>query len=78
MPTILKWRAFRIIINIKDHGPAHVHVVGSDCQVLIEIESLATRNVIGFKPREIQILKDLVAMEREFLMTKWRQYHGKK
>jgi hypothetical protein len=66
---------FRIIINIKDHRPAHVHCVGPGIYVIIEI---ATEEVIrnkGVSQKDIKRLQSIIAQNSDVLMNEWRHYH---
>ncbi len=75
MPTIFIIGPFKIIINTKDHRPAHVHCVGPGIYVIIEI---ATQEVIrnkGVSQKDIKRLQSIIAQNSDVLMTEWRRYH---
>lgn len=75
IPTIFAIGPFRIIINTKDHRPAHVHCVGPGIFVIIEI---ATQEVIrnkGVSPKDIKRLQVIIEENKDVLMNEWRHYH---
>ena len=75
MPTIFVIGPFKIIINTKDHRPAHVHCVGPGIFVIIEI---ATQEVIrnkGVSQKDIKRLQLFIEENRDVLMNEWRHYH---
>lgn len=37
MPTVLRFDGLRVVICPNDHLPGHVHVVGADCEAVIEL-----------------------------------------
>lgn len=37
MPTLARFGALRIAMYAEDHNPPHVHVLGPDLEVLVEI-----------------------------------------
>jgi hypothetical protein len=75
MPTIFVIGPFKIIINTKDHRPAHVHCVGPGVSVVIEI---ATQEIIrnkGVSQKDIKRLIEFIRESQEVLMNEWRHYH---
>lgn len=77
MPTVLRERGFRFVINTDDHTPAHVHVFGGGHEMVIEFEEdVRIRNNWGFNRREQAIAKLIVIDNQEYLMLEWRRIHG--
>ena len=75
IPTIFIIGSFKIIINTKDHRPAHVHCVGPGIFVIIEI---ATQEVIRNKnvsSKDIKRLQIIIEENKDVLMNEWRHYH---
>lgn len=64
---------YRLELRERDHGPAHVHLVGGDVDVLIELATLATRGrwPAGLK----QEVMDWVQANRDELWEIWRKWH---
>jgi hypothetical protein len=75
MPTVFVIGPFRIVINTKDHRPAHVHCVGPGIFVIIEI---VTQEVIRNRDvslKDIKRLKEFIQQNQDVLMNEWRHYH---
>jgi Domain of unknown function (DUF4160) len=56
MPTILRIDGLRIAIYPNDHPPAHVHVIGADFEIVINLSAMEIRESIGcpeFRARDI-------------------------
>ncbi len=73
--TIFIIGSFKIIINTKDHRPAHVHCVGPGIFVIIEI---TTQEVIRNKDvssKDIKRLQIIIEENKDVLMNEWRHYH---
>jgi hypothetical protein len=77
--TILRSGAFRIVIFVDDHQPAHVHVYG-DGEAKI---NLTGQNgspelvwVVGMKRSEIRRAMALVLENRDALLARWKEIHG--
>lgn len=75
MPTIFDIGPFRIIINTKDHRPAHVHCVGPGIFVIIEIATQEVTRNKGVSQKDIKRLQVIVAENKDVLMNEWRHYH---
>lgn len=76
MPTILWFAAYRVMINTKDHKPAHVHCVGPDRMIKIAIESLETLANEGVSSKDERRLKEYLGKHTDVLMNEWRRIHG--
>ena len=64
MPTVLRFAGLRAVIYPNDHRPAHVHVIGNDCEAVFNLNCPAgpveLRENYGFSRREIgQIEKNV-------------------
>ena len=75
MPTIFVIGPFRIIINTKDHRPAHVHCVGPGIFVIIEIVTQEVIRNKGVSTKDIKRLKEFIQESQDVLMNEWRHYH---
>jgi hypothetical protein len=75
MPTIFLIGPYKIVINIKDHRPAHVHCIGPGVTVLIEV---LTQDVVrnkGVSSKDVKRLQGFIEENKEVLMNEWRRYH---
>ena len=77
MPTLLRERGFRFVINTDDHPPAHVHVLHGRDEMVLEFETeIRIRDNWGFNRREQAIAKLIVIENVEELRLAWRRIHG--
>ena len=76
MPTILRVDGLRIVIYPNDHPPAHVHVIGPDWEVVVNLVGMKVREIIGGGDLEARCAFDIVQENRIVLMDAWRSIHG--
>ncbi len=67
---------FKIVIPTNDHEPKHIHVFkGDDNYAKVEIETLkVVRSYL--KKNELMKAVDIIKMNQEFLVQKWREITG--
>lgn len=71
MPTVLRERGFRFVINTDDHPPAHVHVKHGQEEMVINFEAdIRIRDNWGFNRRDQAIAKLIVIENVEMLKLK--------
>ena len=75
MPTILRSVGLRVVIYPNDHPPAHVHVIGPDWEVVINLIGLEVREVIDGSDRDARRALRLVSDNRVTLLNAWRRIH---
>lgn len=64
---------YRLEVRERDHGPAHVHLVGGGFDVIIDLASLETD---GEWPRGLRAeVLAWVAAHRDKLMKEWQKWH---
>lgn len=80
MPTVLRFGAFRVVIYLNDHRPAHVHVRGRGSQAIFNLncpagppELFAQR---GLSSAEIGVIKRGLSANLQFLCEAWKDIHG--
>jgi hypothetical protein len=76
MPTILRLDGLRIVVYPNDHRPEHVHVIGPDWEVVIDLISLDIREAVGCAERAARCALRLAVEHRETLLEAWRRIHG--
>jgi hypothetical protein len=76
MPTLLRIEGLRVVIYPNDHPPAHVHVIGPDWEVVINLTGLSIREVINGGEREARRAMQIVSENRDLLLDAWRAIHG--
>ena len=64
------------MIYPNDHQPAHVHVLGPDWVVVINLIGPVVREVINCSEREARRALRLVTTHKNELMGAWKRIHG--
>ena len=80
MPTVLRYSAYRVVIYTNDHRPAHVHVVGPNCEAVFRLHCPVgppeLRESMGLAVEEINRIAAYVQAELAMLCHSWRTIHG--
>lgn len=82
MPTVLRIARFRVVIFLppREHQPPHVHVRNAEGEVVIELRSPGTpqmiRDAVGMRNRDVVTAFRIVGAHTEYLLERWREYHG--
>lgn len=80
MPTILTIFGLRVVIYPNDHRPAHVHVIGRNCEAVFKLHCpkgpLELRENYGFSRPELTKIERALAAELATLCLAWRNLHG--
>jgi Domain of unknown function (DUF4160) len=79
MITVLRSGAFRIVIFVDDHEPAHVHVFGDGEAKINLVGNEGAPELIwavGMKRTEIRRAMGIVVDSRDALLSRWREIHG--
>ena len=76
MPTIVTYGSFKISIIPGDHKPAHVHCVGPDVWVKIEIRTGKVIRNKGVGSQDVRKLQDEIEKYKDVLLKEWRRYCG--
>ena len=78
MPVVLRHAGFAVSVLLppREHGPAHVHVRLNDAWVAVSLSPVSVKAVSGM--RDVDIIKAIRLVEGnlDFLVEKWRLYHG--
>lgn len=75
MSTLQRFRnnKYRLEVRERDHGPAHVHLVGGGYDVLIDLANLESD---GPWPRGLRIeVLAWVEQHRDDLFKEWKKWH---
>jgi hypothetical protein len=75
MVVVLRSGAFRIVIYLDDHEPAHVHVFG-DGEAKIDLAGPRVLHQRGMSKKELGRALTLVRENRALLLDAWRRMHG--
>jgi Domain of unknown function (DUF4160) len=64
---------FRLELRERDHGPPHVHLVGGEFDVLVELGSL---KCTGRWPRGLRAeVLEWITQHHDELMEEWQRWH---
>lgn len=80
VPTILRFRGFRIMIYTEDHTPIHVHAVKGKEVVIFELD--CEKRVVRVRGRTrvravtVRRLKKFVGDNLTLLCEAWKELHG--
>jgi hypothetical protein len=81
VPTVLRIGSFRVVIYPNDHRPAHVHVIGADCEALFILDCPAgkvrLRENYGFARRELTSVEKTLAEHFDELCQAWKEIHDR-
>lgn len=80
MATLLRFGSWRVMLYTRDHGPAHVHVVGPEGRARVALNCPDGPAVpIDGRGIDAATLKQaitLIGNELERLCREWRSIHG--
>lgn len=66
-------KKYRLELRERDHGPAHVHLVGGEIDVIIYLDSLLSE---GKWPKGMrQEVLDWIKQHQQQLTEDWNQWH---
>jgi len=79
MSTVDRIGGLRVVIYPNDHRPAHVHVIGSDCEAVFKLNCPEgppeLRENYGFPDSELSKIKTALAERIAHLCAEWRRIH---
>jgi hypothetical protein len=80
MPTVLSLYGLRVVVYPNDHRPAHVHVMGRDCEAVFNLNCpggpTALRENYGFSLRELNRIAAHLDAQAWYLCQQWKDVHG--
>jgi hypothetical protein len=75
MPTVKRFNNCKITVYIGDHNPPHFHIVGTDCDAMVEIDTM--RVIRGVLPKALDALNWAKAND-EIIRAEWERCNGRK
>ncbi len=77
VPSIY-FKQLRIAIYTNDHSPPHVHVLGSDWEIKINLTDPPSLISIIGNPKRYEVRKSLlgVSLHLSVLQKMWKKYHA--
>ncbi len=80
VPTVLRFDGCRVVIYPNDHRPAHVHVIGSDCEAVFHLNCpdgpVELREDYGAALRQIKSFERELMKNLSQLCKVWEKIHG--
>jgi hypothetical protein len=77
MPTVLRSGPYRIYFVSHDLAePPHVHVDRDDASAKFWLQPVALARNLGFSPRELRALEQLVLENQDTFLKAWNEYFG--
>ena len=69
MPTVLRKKGFRFVINTDDHEPPHVHVFKAGEHVAIDLTVIQIRKVRGMSKANVGKAVEIAEDQQAFLLS---------
>ena len=77
MPTVLRIAGHRFFFfSNESYEPPHVHVETGDSYAKFWLDPVALCLSIGYNPRELRSLRELVESHTDLFLEKWHEYFG--
>ena len=77
MPTVLRLNGYRFYFySHEPNEPPHVHVDRDGCSLKAWLEPVAMAKNVGFRPREISSIINMVRQHQGNLLKAWHGYFG--
>ncbi len=79
MPELFRIFGMKFFFYSLEHEPIHVHVRNADglakFNVVPTIELIEAR---GIKPKDLVLAEAMIQERKDFIISKWIEFHGKK
>ncbi|MSQ27475.1 MAG: DUF4160 domain-containing protein [Dehalococcoidia bacterium] len=77
MPTVLRVGPYRVYFNSHDTSePPHVHVDSDALSARFWLRPVSMAKNVGFSPRELRTLDELIAVHQHSLLEAWHESFG--
>jgi hypothetical protein len=80
MPTVWKFAGFRVAVYPNDHRPAHVHVIGADCEAIFNLHCpngpVELRESYGCSSADLRRIAAELNDHLTELCRAWEKIHG--
>lgn len=78
MPTIFIVFGLKFFFYSIEHLPVHIHVRNADGEAKFEIIPVRLISNKGLKPKDVKLAESIIEENKELLIEKWHEYHGRK
>jgi hypothetical protein len=75
MTTILRFKNFKVVIFENDHAPEHVHILGPDFELKINLNDCECYYSRGVNRVTVGRMEKFVKKNQEFLLETWSAIH---
>jgi len=77
MPTVFKERGYKSYFYSQEaNEPPHVHVDKAGYSAKFWLEPVSMARNIGFSPKELRDIREMVETSRNILLEAWHGYFG--
>jgi hypothetical protein len=80
VPTVLRFGGFRFVIYPNDHRPAHVRVIGAECEAVFDLHCAEgpceLRESYRFSKSAIRRIEKQINQQIDDLCVAWEAIHG--
>lgn len=77
MPTLFIIFGLRFFFYSNEHLQIHIHVRNADGEAKFEVEEVKLVSNKGLKNKDINLAQSLIEENKEIIIAKWKEYHGK-
>ncbi|MDN3585524.1 DUF4160 domain-containing protein [Pedobacter aquatilis] len=77
MPTLFIVFGLRFFFYSNEHLPIHIHVRNADGEAKFEVEEVKLISNRGLKNKDVSLAIALIEENKEIIINKWSEYHGK-
>lgn len=77
MPTLFIVFGLRFFFYSNEHLPIHIHVSNADGEAKFEVEEVKLIINRGLKKKDVNLAAALIEENKEIIIKKWIEYHGR-
>ena len=77
MPTLFIIFGLRFFFYSNEHLPIHIHVNNADGEAKFEVENVILVSNKGLKKTDIALASAIIEENKEIIINKWNECHGK-
>lgn len=77
MPTLFIIFGLRFYFYSNEHLPIHIHVKNGDGEAKFEVVDIKLIFNSGLKNKDLRLAEAIIEENREIIIAKWTEYHGK-
>ena len=74
-PTILRFANLRVVIYTKDHKPAHIHDIGPNAELVMDLATWQVVRVVGFTEMAVNRIRRFLRERGPQFWEAWNEIH---